>query len=92
MTLTDTDLRDAKNPEDWVCGQGSCCELLPRLASEIEAGQAHNQELIAGIFAGQVREQNLEVRIAELEWALRQMAQVASALENANANDRKPAK
>jgi hypothetical protein len=38
--------------------------------SEIEAAQAHNQKLNAGIFSGQVREQHLEVRIAELEAAL----------------------
>jgi hypothetical protein len=37
--------------------------------AELEAAQAHNQELIAGIFAGQVREQHLEVRIVELEAA-----------------------
>ena len=51
--------------------------------AELEGVQAHNQELIAGIFAGQVREQLLEVRIAELTEAL---ALADGVLSGANMN------
>ena len=46
-------------------------------AARIAELEAHNRELIVGIFSGQVREQNLEVRIAELEAALVYIAENA---------------
>ena len=45
---------------EWV---SRCYNLKERLAE----AQAHNQELIANIFEGQVQEQRLKVRIAQLQ-------------------------
>ena len=60
-----------------VCNSGSLYiddygewVLYGEAQARIAELEAHNQQLIAGIFAGQAREQNLECRIAELEAAL----------------------
>ena len=44
MTITDEDLHNAKN---HVFDQGLCCQLLPKLAGDIEAKQARIAELEA---------------------------------------------
>jgi chromosome segregation ATPase len=48
----------------------SALKEIRELQARIADLETHNRELIAGIFAGQVREQNLEARIAELTEAL----------------------
>jgi hypothetical protein len=57
-----------------VCNSGSlhkddCGEWVRHedAAARIEDIETHNRELIVGIFSGQVREQHLEARIAELQ-------------------------
>ena len=69
-----------------VCNSGSLYiddygewVLYGEAQARIAELEAHNQQLIAGIFAGQAREQNLECRIAELESAL---ADVLNSFDN----------
>jgi hypothetical protein len=73
---SDNDVEDAFNDGLTECHdailalRATPAPVLPAVRiAELEAAQAHNQELIAGIFSGQVREQHLEVRIVELEAA-----------------------
>jgi hypothetical protein len=66
MTLTDTDLHDAKNPEDWVCGQGMNDRELTQIVQNHTGYPWFNGKAYVEYHGIDVNQD----RIAELEAAL----------------------
>jgi hypothetical protein len=72
MTLTDTDLHDAKNPEDWVCGQGMNDRELTQIVQNHTGYPWFNGKAYVEYHGIDVN----QARIAELEAALQSILEI----------------